>query len=90
MTLAESSGPSRPSPQFEELMFVHFRLVIARLIMKTFRALLCAAILFAVISVHKLRAQGQQSSSDQPKIRVTSALVFLDVTVLDIVRRSQF
>jgi VWFA-related protein len=83
MTLVESSGPTRPSPRFEEHMFEHFRLVIARLIRKTFGASLCAAILFAVISVHKLRAQGQQSSSDQTKIRVTSALVFLDVTVLD-------
>ncbi len=64
-------------------MFVHSRQVIARFIMKSFRALLCTAILFAVISVHKLRAQGQQSSSVEPKIRVTAALVFLDVTVLD-------
>jgi VWFA-related protein len=51
--------------------------------MKLFRVLLCAAFLLAVIPAHKLGAQGQQNPSDQPKIRVTSALVFLDVTVLD-------
>ena len=83
MTLAEPPAQTGPSPQFEELMFVHFRLAVARPIRKTFRVLLCAAILFAIISVHKLSAQGQQGSSDQSKIRVTSALVFLDVTVLD-------
>jgi len=51
--------------------------------MKLFRVILYTAILLAGMAVHKLRAQGQQSSSGEPEIRVTSALVFLDVTVLD-------
>ncbi len=51
--------------------------------MKLFPVFLCPAILLTVISVHKLSAQGQQSPSGEPKIQVTSALVFLDVTVLD-------
>jgi VWFA-related protein len=51
--------------------------------MKLFRVLLCSTILLTFISVHKWSAQGQQGPSGEPKIRVTSALVFLDVTVLD-------
>jgi VWFA-related protein len=46
-------------------------------------ALLCTALLFTVIPVQKLMAQGQQALSDTPTLRVTSSLVFLDVTVLD-------
>lgn len=51
--------------------------------MKLFRALLCAAILLTVVPRHGLIARGQQGSSAPPPIRVTSNLVFLDVTVLD-------
>jgi VWFA-related protein len=51
--------------------------------MKLYPVFLCPAILLTVISVHKLSAQGQQNPSGEPKIQVTSALVFLDVTVLD-------
>lgn len=43
----------------------------------------CAAILLTVIPFRELKAQAQQPSSGAPKIQVTSALVFLDVTVLD-------
>ncbi len=42
-----------------------------------------AAILFAVTPLHEAKAQGQQSTPTTPTIKVTSALVFLDVTVLD-------
>jgi hypothetical protein len=45
--------------------------------------LLCAAFLLTVIPVREPKAQAQQPSSGEPKIEVTSALVFLDVTVLD-------
>jgi VWFA-related protein len=55
----------------------------ARLLMKLFRVPLCAAILLTIIPIHKLKAQGQQSPSGVPRIKVTSALVFLDVTVVD-------
>jgi VWFA-related protein len=51
--------------------------------MKLFRMPLCAAILLAATPVHESSALGQQGPSEVPKIRVTSALVFLDVTVLD-------
>jgi len=47
------------------------------------RVLLRAVILLVLIPVHRLRAQGQQTSPGEPKIKVASALVFLDVTVLD-------
>jgi VWFA-related protein len=55
----------------------------ARLLMKLFRVPLCAAILLTIIPIHKLKAQGQQSPSGVPRIKVTSALVFLDATVVD-------
>jgi VWFA-related protein len=42
---------------------------------------LSAAFLLSIFP--ELRVQGQQQSSDVPKIEVTSALVFLDATVLD-------
>lgn len=51
--------------------------------MKSSRALLCAAVLLVFSPVQRLFAQGQQSPSDVPTFRVTSSLVFLDVTVLD-------
>ncbi|MGB7729760.1 MAG: VWA domain-containing protein [Candidatus Acidiferrum sp.] len=51
--------------------------------MKLIRVLGCAAILLTVIPVRELKAQAQQPSSGAPRIQVTSALVFLDVTVLD-------
>jgi VWFA-related protein len=43
----------------------------------------CAAILCAATPFHEAKAQGQQSTPTTPTIKVTSALVFLDVTVLD-------
>jgi len=51
--------------------------------MKLIQVLGCAAILLTVIPDRELKAQAQQPSSGAPKIQVTSALVFLDVTVLD-------
>jgi VWFA-related protein len=50
--------------------------------MKVSVRVVCALILLGVISVHRVRAQEQQPSGT-PTIKVTSALVFLDVTVLD-------
>ena len=44
---------------------------------------LCVVIFVSVIAVSKVRAQGQQTTPATPTIKVTSALVFLDVTVLD-------
>jgi VWFA-related protein len=49
--------------------------------MKFLRVFLSAA--FVLATFPELRAQGQQTPSELPKINVTSALVFLDVTVLD-------
>ena len=51
--------------------------------MKLFRVPLCAAILLTMFPVQELKAQRQQRPSDLPRIKVTSALVFLDVTVVD-------
>jgi VWFA-related protein len=51
--------------------------------MKLCRVILCSAILLTIFPVQELKAQGQQSPSDLPRIEVTSALVFLDVTVVD-------
>ena len=45
--------------------------------------LLCAAILLVAIPLRVVRAQGQQTTPTDPTIKVTSTLVFLDVTVLD-------
>ena len=47
------------------------------------RTLLCASILLTVFWVQKVTAQAQQGAFRVPTIRVTSRLVFLDVTVLD-------
>jgi hypothetical protein len=44
---------------------------------------LCVVIFVSVIAISKVRAQGQQTAPTTPTIKVTSALVFLDVTVLD-------
>jgi VWFA-related protein len=44
--------------------------------------LLCIVVLLGVFAAHKVTAQAQQSPQP-PTIKVTSALVFLDVTVLD-------
>jgi VWFA-related protein len=51
--------------------------------MKLIQVLGCAAILLTVIPFCDLKPQAQQPSAGAPKIQVTSALVFLDVTVLD-------
>ena len=50
--------------------------------MKVSLWVVCALVLLGVISIHRVRAQEQQPSGT-PTIKVTSALVFLDVTVLD-------
>ena len=55
----------------------------ARLIMWSLRSLLWAAVLLTAIPVQKLTAQAQQGPSGAPTFRVSSNLVFLDVTVLD-------
>lgn len=47
------------------------------------RALFCTAMVLAVFYLRPLKAQVQTGSSDTPTFRVTSRLVFLDVTVLD-------
>jgi VWFA-related protein len=44
---------------------------------------LCVVIFVSVIAVSKVGPQGQQTTPAAPTIKVTSALVFLDVTVLD-------
>ena len=59
----------------------------ARLIMWSLRSLLWAAVLLTAIPVQKLTAQAQQGPSGAPTFRVSSNLVFLDVTVLDKVGR---
>jgi VWFA-related protein len=45
--------------------------------------LMRAAFLVAALLTHELIAQGQQAQSNGPTLQVTSALVFLDTTVLD-------
>ena len=50
--------------------------------MKVSVQVVCALVLLGVISIHRVRAQEQQPAGT-PTIKVTSALVFLDVTVLD-------
>lgn len=49
--------------------------------MKLCLAFLCVSL--SVISVFRARAQGSQTAPTTPTIKVNSALVFLDVTVLD-------
>jgi VWFA-related protein len=51
--------------------------------MQSFRALFCGTILLSLFGVQGSIARAQQPSSDAPTIRVTSRLVYLDVTVLD-------
>jgi hypothetical protein len=51
--------------------------------MKLSVAFVCAAVLFAAVLLHEVRAQEQQNTPSTPTIKVTSELVFLDVTVLD-------
>lgn len=51
--------------------------------MRLLHASLCAASLLLFIPAQELTAQGQQPPPSVPTLRVTSALVFLDVTVLD-------
>ena len=51
--------------------------------MKLSVASVCGAVLFAAVVLHEVGAQGQQNTPSTPTIKVTSALVFLDVTVLD-------
>lgn len=51
--------------------------------MRSIRALWGAATVLTVFSLPPLPAQGQPAPSDTPTFRVTSRLVFLDVTVLD-------
>jgi VWFA-related protein len=50
---------------------------------RSIRVLLCVSALTAVIPVQTLIAQTPQNSPSQPTLRITSTLVFLDVTVLD-------
>jgi hypothetical protein len=50
--------------------------------MKVSPGVVCAVVLVGVIPVHRVGAQGQQASGTLT-IKVTSALVFLDITVLD-------
>jgi len=50
--------------------------------MKVSLWVVCALVLLGAISVHRVRAQEPQPSGT-PTVRVISALVFLDVTVLD-------
>jgi hypothetical protein len=47
------------------------------------RARLCAVILLSLASIEGLVVWAHQVPSNVPTIRVTSRLVFLDVTVLD-------
>jgi VWFA-related protein len=51
--------------------------------MRSIRALLSAAIVLSLFSLTGLIAHAQPAPSETPTIRVTSRLVFLDVTVLD-------
>jgi hypothetical protein len=51
--------------------------------MRLLHAPLCVASLLLFIPAQELTSQGQQPPSSVPTLRVTSSLVFLDVTVLD-------
>lgn len=51
--------------------------------LRTFQALLCAATIKGAFYVPLLNAQAPPGPSDTPTFRVTTRLVFLDVTVLD-------
>jgi VWFA-related protein len=50
---------------------------------KAMGRLLCVMVSLAVIPIQALIAQSEQGSPSQPTLRITSTLVFLDVTVLD-------
>jgi VWFA-related protein len=61
-----------------------YRLVDEGTIMIQRRAVLClSALLLLVASAHAFPQTAQQDSAPTPTLRVTSSLVFLDVTVLD-------
>jgi hypothetical protein len=51
--------------------------------MQSIRALFCGTILLSLFGIQGSIARAQEPSSDVPTIRVTSRLVYLDVTVLD-------
>lgn len=51
--------------------------------MRILKLLPCLALLSGAMSVHSARAQNAQTPANKPTIRLNSALVFLDVTVLD-------
>ena len=51
--------------------------------MRSIRTLSCGMILLSLFSIKGSMARAQQAPSDAVTIRVTSQLVFLDVTVLD-------
>jgi VWFA-related protein len=51
--------------------------------MRSFLVLLCGIILLSLVCIKSSTARAQQAPSGAPTIRVTSRLVFLDVTVLD-------
>jgi VWFA-related protein len=51
--------------------------------MKSIWALCCGTILLSLFGIQGSIARAQQPSSDAPTIRVTSRLVYLDITVLD-------
>jgi hypothetical protein len=51
--------------------------------MPSLRALFCGMVLLSLFGIKASTAQAHQTSTSTPAIRVTSRLVFLDVTVLD-------
>jgi len=51
--------------------------------MRSVRALSCGIVVLSLFNIKASTARAQQPSADTPTIRVTSRLVFLDVTVLD-------
>ena len=51
--------------------------------MRSLRALFCGTIMLSLFSIKASTARAQQTPANTPTIRVTSRLVFLDVTVLD-------
>lgn len=63
--------------------FVPSKIIGGEVIMTFLRALLCAALLLAVFPTQEALAQAQQQPPNVPTFKVTSTLVFLDVTVLD-------
>src|ERR1700721_1500062 len=51
--------------------------------MRSLRAPLCGIILLSLFAIKRSTAHAQQAPQNAPTIRVTSRLVFLDVTVVD-------